>query len=120
METKKVEKGGLGKKLSKMLALIPVAHADLTSVAQNAPGVAKGTSFDVALKLINFAITLIGVLGVIMFIYAGFLYMIAAGDEAKITKAKNTMTYSIVGLVVAVLGFVVVATVQTYIVKQSG
>lgn len=104
-------------KTKKYLGLIPAAQAGLTDVASNAPGVAKGTAFDLALRFINFAITAIGVLGVIMFIYAGFMYMTAAGDESKITKAKNAMTYAIVGIVVAVLGFVVVATVQQYFVR---
>ncbi len=100
------------KSARKYLGFVPVAQAGLTSVASQAPGIAKGSIFDMALKFINFAITAIGVLGVIMFIYAGFMYMTAAGDEAKVTKAKNAMTYAIVGLVVAMLGFVAVYTVQ--------
>lgn len=100
------------KSVNKYLGLIPAAQAGLTDVAANAPGVAKGSVFDMAMKFINFAITAIGVLGVIMFIYAGFMYMTAAGDESKISKAKNAMTYAIVGMVVAMLGYVAVYTVQ--------
>jgi len=97
--------------------LVPVASADLTTAAGSAQGVAKGTDvIGIALKFINFAIIAIGVLGVIMFIVAGFLYMTAGGDQSKIDRAKSTMTYAAVGLAVAVLGYVVVATVQKYIV----
>ena len=99
------------------LGLVPVAQAELTTVAGSSPGVAKGDIFEMALKLINFAIMAIGILGVIMFIYAGFLYLTSAGDDAKITRAKNTMLYAIVGIAVAVLGFVAGRTVEQFIVK---
>lgn len=103
-----------------LMSLVPVAQAGLTTKASQAPGVARGDVFEMAIKFINFAIMAIGVLGVIIFIYAGFLYLTASGDEAKITKAKNTMTWAIVGIVVSVLGYVVVRTVAQWIVGQQG
>lgn len=107
-------------KMSLLLGLVPVANADLTTIAQNAQGVSKKADvLAIALQFINFAIMAIGVLGVIMFIVAGFLYMTASGDQGKVDRAKSTMTYAAVGLAVAVLGFVVVATVQRYLVSSS-
>jgi hypothetical protein len=38
-------------------------------------------------------------LAVLMFIWAGFLYMTSKGDQANITVAKDIMTATIVGLV---------------------
>ena len=49
---------------------------------------------------INIALGFVGVLGVIMIIYAGFLWMFAAGNEERVGKAKKTMIWSAVGLVV--------------------
>ncbi|NCU30607.1 hypothetical protein EOL73_02285 [Candidatus Saccharibacteria bacterium] len=48
------------------------------------------------------------VVSVIMIIIGGILYMVAAGDPGKITKAKNTVLYSIIGLVVTLLAFSIV------------
>lgn len=42
----------------------------------------------------------IGSLAVLMFIYAGFLYMTSKGDQANITTAKDIITATIIGLVV--------------------
>ncbi len=107
-------------KITKLLGLVPIANADITTIAQNAPGVSKKADvLQIALSFINFAIMAIGVLGVIMFIVAGFLYMTASGDQSKIDRAKSTMTYAAVGLAVAVLGFVVVATIQRYFVTGA-
>lgn len=104
--------------ITKLMALVPIASADLTDAASQAKGVAK--SADIAqliLKVINYAIIIIGVLAVLIFVYAGFLYLTAAGDQERIEKAKNTLLYAVVGVVVSVLGFVAVATVQRFIVQ---
>ena len=62
-------------------------------------------------KILNVALGLIGLLAVIMMIYGGFMYMTSAGDANKVTKAKNTIIYGVVGLVIAVLSFAIVTFV---------
>ncbi|MFH1183140.1 MAG: hypothetical protein V1690_02670 [Candidatus Moraniibacteriota bacterium] len=104
--------------ITKIMALVPVASADLTDAASQAKGVARSADItQLILKVINYAIIIIGVLGVLMFIYAGFLYLTATGNQERIDRAKDTLLYSVVGIVVSVLGFVAVATVQRFIVQ---
>jgi hypothetical protein len=52
----------------------------------------------------NYIFTLAIPLGVIMIIWAGVLFMTAAGNEQKITTARRALTWSIVGIVVAFIG----------------
>ena len=54
-----------------------------------------------------------GIAAVIVVLLAGFKYITAAGDPGKITSAKNTLVYAIVGLVIAALAQVIVRTVFT-------
>ena len=104
--------------IKKIMALVPVASADLTTRAREAQGVSKSTDITtLILKVINYAIIIIGVLGVLIFIYAGFLYLTASGDQEKLERAKNTLLYAVVGIVVAVLGLVAVNTVERFIVQ---
>lgn len=44
-----------------------------------------------------------GVIAVIMVIVAGFKYITSGGDSAKVTSAKNTLIYALIGIAVAVL-----------------
>lgn len=44
---------------------------------------------------------IVGVAAVIMIIYGGFKYITSAGDSSKVSSAKSTLVYAIVGLVVA-------------------
>ena len=43
-----------------------------------------------------------------MIIYGGVLYTTSAGDPGKVKKAKDTILYGIIGLVIAVLAFAIV------------
>lgn len=58
--------------------------------------------------IINTLLFLIGTLSVIMIIVAGVFYTTSAGDSSKVARAKNTLTYAVVGLVVAFLAFALV------------
>lgn len=59
-------------------------------------------------KIINVLIFIIGAVAVIMIIIGGLRYVLSNGDQSSITSAKNTILYSIVGLVVAILASAIV------------
>lgn len=66
---------------------------------------------ELILKIINWLLAFIGSLAVLMIVVAGIMYITSAGDEGRVDTAKKYLTYSIVGLVVALLGYVIVLTV---------
>ena len=43
-----------------------------------------------------------------MIIVAGFQMTTSAGDAAKVAKAKNTMLYAIIGLIITLLAYAIV------------
>lgn len=62
---------------------------------------------------INAVIFIIGALSVIMIIIGGLRYVLSGGDSAGLKSAKDTILYSIVGLIVALLAYTIVAFVIT-------
>lgn len=50
----------------------------------------------------------VGIVAVIMIIVSGFKYVTSSGDSGKISNAKTTLIYAIVGIVIAVLAQVIV------------
>ena len=58
--------------------------------------------------VINTMLFIVGILAVIMIIYAGIRYTTAHGDKGQVESAKNTLMYSIVGLVVAIIAYALV------------
>ena len=59
-------------------------------------------------SVISVVVGLVGLVAVVMIILGGFQYTTSAGDTNKVTKAKNTILYGIIGLVIAILAFAIV------------
>lgn len=58
--------------------------------------------------LVSVLLFLVGTLAVIMIIVSGIFYVTSNGDASKVARAKNTLTYSIVGLIIAFLAYAIV------------
>jgi len=54
----------------------------------------------------------IGALSVLMIIVGGIRYVISGGKEANVTKAKNTVLYAIIGLIIAILAYAIISFVM--------
>ncbi len=73
---------------------------------------AKSDSINPVIRtVINTLLFVIGTLSVIMIIVGGIKYVTSDGDSSRITSAKNTILYSVVGLIVALLAFAIVSFV---------
>jgi hypothetical protein len=57
---------------------------------------------------INLLTAAVGVAAVIMIIVGGFRYITSGGASEKVTSAKNTILYAVIGLVVVALAQVIV------------
>jgi len=53
--------------------------------------------------LLSYMWIIMGIIVVMMLLYAGFQFVTAAGDPEKIEKAKTMVKYSLIGIVVMVL-----------------
>lgn len=50
-------------------------------------------------------IGLLGIIFVVLIVASGYNWMTAGGDEAKITKAKNTISRAVIGLVIVLAAY---------------
>ncbi len=53
--------------------------------------------------IVNIMSVVLGAVAVIMVIVAGFKYVTSGGDAGKVSSAKSTLIYALVGIAVAVL-----------------
>jgi magnesium-transporting ATPase (P-type) len=63
--------------------------------------------------IIDLLLFLIGAISVIMIIIGGIRYVTSNGDQGQLQSAKNTILYSVIGLVVAILAYAIVRFVVT-------
>ncbi len=59
-------------------------------------------------SVVNIFSLIVGMVSVIMIIYGGFRYITSGGDSGKVSGAKNTIIYAVIGLVIVVLAQVIV------------
>jgi hypothetical protein len=67
----------------------------------------------------NTLIFLVGAIAVLFLIVGGLRYAVSNGDPKNVEAAKNTITYAIVGIVVAILSFAAVQFVITALNKST-
>ncbi len=90
----------------------------LVSLAQWIPsdyaktGLPAGTIYGIVKNLMMWLLAIFGFIGIIGFVISGIMYLTAAGSDEQITKAKSAMKWSLVGVVVGLVGLVVIYAVD--------
>lgn len=68
----------------------------------------------IATNVLNFLLTIIGILAIIMLIIGGIMYLTAAGDEDQIDRGKKIVKYSLIGITIALAALVLVRQVAAF------
>lgn len=66
-------------------------------------------------KILGAGLSLIGVLFLILMIYAGFRWMLARGNESEVEKAKHLIEAAIAGLIIVIAAYAITAFVGSII-----
>lgn len=69
---------------------------------------------DLGQNIINFLVSLASFLAVMLFAYAGFLMISAAGNMSKVERAKEIFGNVIIGMIIVLVGWLVVDTVMKW------
>lgn len=64
-------------------------------------------------KIINVVLGVLGVVAVGVIIYGGFLFLTAQGDPGRIKKGKDSITWGVIGLIIALLSWSIINFVLT-------
>jgi hypothetical protein len=69
---------------------------------------------DILQTVINFLLSVVGVIAIIMLVIGGLMYLLAAGDEDRIKTGKKIVQYSLIGIAVALAALVLVTQVVAF------
>jgi uncharacterized membrane protein YgcG len=70
-------------------------------------GLPNNTVTPVLQNVMNWLLIVVGTVAIIAFVISGIQYLLSAGDQNAIETAKRNMKWSIVGVVVALMGMVI-------------
>jgi hypothetical protein len=62
---------------------------------------------------------IIGLIAIVMLVYAGVRFLISNGDPAKIKEAKSSLTYTVTGFVISVMAYAGILAVENFIGVQT-
>jgi len=80
-------------------------------LSETVGGLSSISVFDLVARVLNWLLGILGVLGVLAFVISGIQYLVSVGDEDLAKTAKRNITYTIIGLVVALAGLIIVNTI---------
>lgn len=97
-------------------ATLSVGTGNGCPAANNAEGTDRVNN--IITTVVNIFSAIVGIVSVIMIIYGGFKYITSGGDSSKVTEAKNTIIYAVIGLVVVALAQFIVQFVLDRVTNQ--
>jgi len=74
---------------------------------------------NIVTTILNVFSIVVGIVAVVMIVVGGFKYITSGGDSGKITSAKNTIVYAVIGLVVVALAQFIVKFVLNRVTSLS-
>lgn len=73
-----------------------------------------------ASTIYNIGLTFIGAVALIFIIYGGYLILTSGGEPEKIKEGKSYIVYSIIGLLLALAGFIFYQTIAQTVLGIPG
>ncbi|MEK7183647.1 MAG: hypothetical protein AAB776_03380 [Patescibacteria group bacterium] len=70
--------------------------------------------------LINVLLGLLGIIFLVLVIFAGFLWMTAGGDEKRVAKAKGILITAVIGLVILLSAYAISSFVLDQLITATG
>lgn len=71
-------------------------------------------------KIITVALSLLGVIFLVLTVYAGFQWMTAGGEESKVEEATKLLKNAVIGLVIVILAYSITVFVVENLAPAAG
>jgi len=94
------------------LATLTVGNVAAAATTEIETGLTKTGNLETIIQsVMNTFMAIVGLATIVYLIYGGFMYLTSGGNAEKVTTAKNTIIYAIVGIIIigaayAIRGFV--------------
>ena len=98
----------------------PLAGLDATGLGNGGGASNAGNQLPILIgRIIRTILGLLGIIFVVLMVYAGFLWMTARGEEEPVSKAKDIIKQAIIGVIIVFLAYAITGFVINAIVKAT-
>jgi len=102
------------------LALVLAAPSfvqEILEILRDNNGATPGSALSVRQileKILNFALSISGVIAIIATVIGGIMYLTSGGDEERAKKGKNIFVYSVIGIIIVVGSLAIVSQIDRF------
>jgi len=102
------------------LAFPAIARAQTRSwtgvcISENDPDVATFSGLQCLLaNILSVALTILGLVAFVMMIVASLRYLFSGSNSQQVEKSKQTMTYAVIGIIVALSSFIILNLISKF------
>lgn len=83
-------------------------------------GLPSGSLYNIISNIVMWALGIFGFIAIIGFVISGIMYLTSTGDDTAMKKAKNQMLWSITGVIVGLIGYIIIYAVNAMLNSYSG
>ena len=140
MVNSQLQKNGLMREISAVLAAVTLLAIPLIATAQIGDSEAKNIGFNITkvapgfkggikqsgglintvLNIVNALLVLAAIAAVVYIILAGVRYFSSQGDEDAVEQAKNSLIYGVIGIIVIILAIVIITFFTSQVSSTAG
>jgi NADH:ubiquinone oxidoreductase subunit 6 (subunit J) len=102
------------------MQIVKQAYAQTQEWTAISPGCVSGDTATIQgigcllANVLSVSLTVLGIAGFIMIIYAAFNMMVMGGNSQATEKSKNTITFAIVGIILALSSFIIINLISEF------
>jgi hypothetical protein len=110
------------------VSFVPIGAGAQTAAQENvaltaeAAGIDEGATDLVVIigRIINIALGFVGIIFLVLMLYAGYLYMTAAGDPEKVKKALTTIRNAVIGIILVASAWAITSFILGFFADGTG
>ena len=72
------------------------------------------------MSIVRALLSFLGVLSILIVLYGGFTWMIAGGNEEKVSQAKKIISAGVIGLIIIFTSYAIATFVITQLISATG
>lgn len=92
----------------------------IAEIYDDSGDVNSGSLAETIARVIQIILGFLGILFLVLIIYAGLLWMLSAGNEDRIEKAKSIMSAAVIGIVIVFAAYMITFFVLDSLVQATG
>ncbi|MAF14052.1 MAG: hypothetical protein CMI53_04145 [Parcubacteria group bacterium] len=102
------------------LSIVPVLALETGIEYGTATGLGTKDIREGVMDIIGILLGFLGIIAIIIILYGGFVWLISAGNEEKVSQAKKIISAGVIGLIIIFVSYALATFVINQLIEATG